>query len=270
MQLLERGAGAGAQVLVLPELFLHPYFCRQQDASFFSLAHDLETEEIKQLKSFAAEKNVALVVPWFEKRARGLYHNSAALIGVDGSIQGVYRKMHIPDDPGFYEKYYFTPGDLGYQVFETPFGRLGILICWDQWFPEAARACALKGCDVLVYPTAIAWDQKELESLIPEDQVILKNQQVEAWRTIQRSHAIANGMYVAAVNRVGTEGHLDFWGSSFACGPYGEVIGDMGETEEGFYIVDCDLNAIERVRHTWPFLRDRRPESYDILGKFYE
>ncbi|MEO7424953.1 MAG: nitrilase-related carbon-nitrogen hydrolase, partial [Fibrobacteria bacterium] len=216
-----QAAAQGAQVVVLPELVFHDYFCIEEDQRHFDLAQGLDDPTLEALSVLARERAIVIVVPIFEKRAPGLYHNSAIIFDADGSRAGLYRKMHIPDDPGFFEKYYFTPGDLGFQAIQTRYGRIGVLICWDQWFPEGARLTAMQGCDLLVYPTAIGFDDRETEGLGAAEAKALNAKWLDAWVTIQRSHAIANGVYVAAVNRVGQEGHLRFWGNSFVCDPGG-------------------------------------------------
>ncbi len=250
-------AGRGAQVVVLPELFASPYFCQVQDPDLFELAEPVPGPTSEAIAAAAKEHHVAVVTPLFERRAAGIYHNSLVVYGPDGAALGMYRKMHIPDDPLFYEKYYFTPGDLGFVTVPTPFATLGPLICWDQWYPEAARVTALQGAQILCYPTAIAWHPKEKARFGAE--------QLAAWQTIQRSHAIANGVFVAAVNRVGHEGPadggLDFWGHSFVADPFGVVLAEAGEGEETL-VVPLDLSRLEDVRRNWPFLRDRRIDAY--------
>jgi len=259
----------GAQVVVLPELVFHDYFCIEEDQRHFDLAQDLDDPVLETLSTLARERAIALVVPIFEKRAPGLYHNSAVVFDADGSRAGLYRKMHIPDDPGFYEKYYFTPGDLGFQAFETRYGRIGVLICWDQWFPEGARLTAMQGCDLMVYPTAIGYDDRETEGLSPPEAKALNLKWLDAWVTMQRSHAIANGVYVAAVNRVGQEGHLRFWGNSFLCDPGGQVLDRLDDSREGLLIRDIVSGEVESHRRVWPFLRDRRIDGYsDLLKRF--
>jgi len=218
----------------------------------------------------AGKHGMALVLPFFEKRAAGLYHNSAMVFDADGTRLGIYRKMHIPDDPGFYEKYYFTPGDAagpegGFRVFQTRFGRIGVLICWDQWFPEGARLTALQGCDLLVYPTAIGWDDRETEGIASGEGAALDAKWLDAWAVMHRSHAIANGLYVAAVNRVGREGHLRFWGNTLICDPGGGILGRLGDSEESTLFADINPAEIESHRRTWPFLRDRRIDAYQGL-----
>jgi len=257
-------ARRGAQIVVLPELFASPYFCQVQDPDLFELAEPVPGPTSEAIAAAAKEHHVAVVTPLFERRAAGIYHNSLVVYGPDGTALGMYRKMHIPDDPLFYEKYYFTPGDLGFVTVPTPFATLGPLICWDQWYPEAARVSALQGAQILCYPTAIAWHPKEKARCGAE--------QLAAWQTIQRSHAIANGVFVAAVNRVGHEGPadggLEFWGHSFAADPFGVVLAEAGEGEETL-VVPLDLSRQEEVRRNWPFLRDRRIDAYGgIASRF--
>ncbi len=257
-------AAQGAQVICLPELFQTPYFCKVEDPGLFDYAEPLDGPSVRAMQALAAELGVVLVVPYFERRASGLYHNSAAIIEADGQIVGHYRKMHIPQDPGFEEKFYFTPGDLGFRAWKTRFGRLGVLICWDQWFPEAARLTALAGADVLLYPTAIGW--------LPEEKAALGMAQHHAWETVQCGHAVANGCYVAAVNRVGTERFYagqppsEFWGQSFVANPYGEVVARLGEAETAAVVVSLDLPGQEATRRIWPFFRDRRIDAYGDLA----
>jgi N-carbamoylputrescine amidase len=257
----------GAQVVVLPELIFHDYFCIEEDQRHFDLAQGLDDPALEALSTLARERAIVIVVPIFEKRAPGLYHNSAIVYDADGSRAGLYRKMHIPDDPGFFEKYYFTPGDLGFQAIQTRYGRIGVLICWDQWFPEGARLTAMQGCDLLVYPTAIGFDDRETEGLTPPEAKTLNAKWLDAWVTIQRSHAIANGVYVAAVNRVGQEGHLRFWGNSFVCDPGGQVLDRLDDTREGLLVRDIATVEVENHRRVWPFLRDRRIDAYSDLTK---
>jgi N-carbamoylputrescine amidase len=256
-------AGKGAQIVCLQELFRSQYFCREEDAARFALAEPVPGGSTERLGALAKELGVVLVAPLFERRAAGVYHNTAAVIDADGTVAGIYRKMHIPDDPLYYEKYYFAPGDLGFRSFQTRFGRIGVLICWDQWYPEAARLTAMSGAEVLFYPTAIGWH--------PAEKAQHGTAQLEAWRTIQRAHAIANGVYVAAVNRVGCEGPegaaLEFWGASFVAGPFGEVLAEAGSSEEALLVVECDRRQAEQVRQSWPFLRDRRVEAYGDIGR---
>jgi N-carbamoylputrescine amidase len=256
----------GADLVCLPELFASPYFCQTEDSALFDLAEPIPGPTTQAMAEAARAAQVSLVVPVFERRARGLYHNSLIVLGPDGEPLGTYRKMHIPDDPLFYEKYYFTPGDLGFCAFETPKVKLGPLICWDQWYPEAARLTALRGAEILVYPTAIGWH--------PGEKAEFGAAQLSAWQTIQRSHAIANGVFVMAVNRVGHEGPkpggLEFWGHSFVADPFGVVLAEASEGEETL-VVECDLSRMESVRRNWPFLRDRRIDAYgDITRRFID
>jgi N-carbamoylputrescine amidase len=257
---IEQAAKLGAQVVCLPELFRSQYFCQREDASLFDLAEPVPGPSTEAIGRVAREKKITVVAPIFERRAAGLYHNSAAILDSEGEVAGIYRKMHIPDDPAYYEKFYFTPGDLGFRAFDTPVGRIGTLICWDQWYPEGARLTALRGASVLFYPTAIGWH--------PHEKELYGSAQREAWRTIQRSHAIANGVYVAAVNRVGHEKPADggpgieFWGSSFLCDPFGVLIAEGSPDKEEVLIGEVDLARIEDVRRNWPFLRDRRIDAY--------
>lgn len=248
----------GAQVICLQELFNTNYFCSSVDQKNFALAESIPGPTTDRLSDLAKELSVVILSPIFEKASAGLYFNSMAVIDADGSLLGKYRKMHIPEDPGFHEKYYFTPGDLGYCVFETAYCNIGTLICWDQWFPEAARLTALKGADIIVYPTAIG--------TLHEERDAEKEQFTDAWKTIQRSHAIANGCYVASINRVGSEEAARFWGGSFVAGPFGEILTETGE-EEGIVYAEIDLSAIEPQRQTWPFFRDRRVDSYQGIIK---
>ena len=257
----------GAQIICLQELFRSQYFCREENAELFNLAEPIPGESTEALGQIARELKVVIVASLFERRAAGIYHNTAAILNADGAIAGLYRKMHIPDDPLYFEKYYFTPGDLGFRNFETPFGRLGVLVCWDQWYPEAARVTALQGADILFYPTAIGWH--------PSEKAQYGAAQLDAWRTIQRAHAIANGVYVAAVNRVGYEGPpehgLEFWGSSFVADPFGQVIAQASEGKEEILVVECDPRRAEEVRRNWPFLRDRRIDAYaPILNRWLD
>ena len=251
-------AAAGGQIICLQELFRSQYFCREEKADLFDLAEEIPGPSTIAIGRIAKELGVVVVASLFEKRAAGLYHNTAAIIGADGELQGIFRKMHIPDDPLFYEKFYFTPGDLGFLNFDTAFGRIGVLVCWDQWYPEAARLTAMQGANVLFYPTAIGWHPHEKEQYGPS--------QLDAWRTIQRSHAIANGIYVCAVNRVGFEGTpdagLEFWGNSFVADPFGVVVGQASQDREEHLVVECDPARMEEVRRNWPFFRDRRIDHY--------
>ncbi len=251
-------AAKGAQIICLQELFRSQYFCREENAELFALAESIPGPSTERLGAVAREAGIVIVASLFEKRAPGLYHNTAAVIGASGEVQGLYRKMHIPDDPLYFEKFYFTPGDLGFQKFDTRFGPIGVLVCWDQWYPEGARITALQGADVLFYPTAIGWHPSEKERYGAA--------QLDAWRTIQRAHAIANGVYVAAVNRVGREGPpeqgLEFWGSSFVADPFGQIMTEASADREEILIAECDPRRMDEVRRNWPFLRDRRIDAY--------
>ena len=260
---IHKAATAGAQIVCLPELFRSPYFCQRQDPALFDLAEPIPGPSTERLARAARETGAVVVGSLFERRAPGLYHNTAVVFDADGSWLGLYRKMHIPDDPLYYEKYYFTPGDLGFRAFDTRFGRIGVLVCWDQWFPEGARLTALHGAEVLLYPTAIGWH--------PREKAEHGAAQHEAWELIQRSHAVANGVYVAAVNRVGHEGPadggLEFWGSSFVSDPFGVVLGQAAEDGPELVIAPCDRRRLEDVRRNWPFLRDRRIDAYGDLTR---
>jgi len=256
---VERAVRDGARVVCLPELFRSRYFCQSEDPENFSLAEPIPGPATESLGKLAAALGVVIVASVFERRAEGLYHNTAVTIDADGEIVGRYRKMHIPDDPLYHEKFYFTPGDLGFGAFATRYGCVGTLICWDQWFPEAARLTALRGAEILCYPTAIGWQFDEG----PE----VDAAQHDAWETVQRAHAIANGVFVAAVNRVGQEGEIRFWGQSFAADPFGRVLARASAEGEETLLVECDLAAVERVRRDWPFLRDRRIDAYADLAK---
>jgi N-carbamoylputrescine amidase len=260
---VHKAAAAGAQIICLPELFRSPYFCQRQDPALFDLAEPIPGPSTERLSKAARETGSVVVGSLFERRAPGVYHNTAVVFDADGSLLGLYRKMHIPDDPLYYEKYYFTPGDIGFRAFDTHFGRVGVLVCWDQWFPEGARLTALHGAEVLLYPTAIGWHPRE------KDEV--GESQREAWELIQRSHAVANGVFVAAVNRVGHEGPddggIEFWGSSFVSDPFGVVLGQASEVDAGVVIVPCDHRRLEDVRRNWPFLRDRRIDAYGDLTR---
>jgi N-carbamoylputrescine amidase len=249
----------GAEVVCLQELFRTLYFCQREDVDFFNLAEPIPGPTSEALGALSKELNVVIIASLFEKRAAGLYHNTVAVLDPVAGLAGRYRKMHIPDDPLYYEKFYFTPGDLGFQSHTTSRGNLGVLICWDQWFPEAARLTALAGADIIFYPTAIGWIEGEADTE-------LKLAQSQAWETIQRAHAVANGVFVAAVNRVGREGRLEFWGQSFVCDPFGRVIAKAAPDREEILVVPCDLSLIEQTRQNWPFLRDRRVDAYGGLG----
>lgn len=252
-------AEMGANVICLQELFASLYFCDVENYDNFELAEPIPGPTTDLLAKEAATLGVVIVASLFEKRAKGVYHNTTAVLDADGTYLGKYRKMHIPDDPGYYEKFYFTPGDLGYKVFKTQYGTIGVLICWDQWYPEAARITALKGADFLVYPTAIGWavDQDEATN----------REQFEAWQTIQRSHAVANGIHVVAVNRVGQEGDMNFWGGSFVANPFGTILYQAPCDHEALQVVAVDLDKTDVYRTHWPFLRDRRIDSYEPINK---
>jgi N-carbamoylputrescine amidase len=258
-------AAKGADVVCLPELYRSPYFCQREDAKLFDLAEPVPGPTTETLRRVAREANVVVVAPIFERRAPGLYHNSAVILDAGGEVRGLYRKMHIPDDPAFYEKYYFTPGDLGFKAFDTRAGRIGTLICWDQWYPEGARLTALQGALVLFYPTAIGWH--------PHEKAEFGVAQRDAWRTVQRAHAIANGVYVAVVNRVGHEvppeggPGLEFWGSSFVADPFGVVVAEAPTDKEEILLAKVDTARMEDVRRNWPFLRDRRIDAYGGIDK---
>lgn len=257
---IREAADKGAQIVCLQELFASLYFCQTETHSLFDLAEPIPGPTIETLREVAREKSVVLIAPVFEKRAEGVYHNSAAVIDADGRVLGLYRKMHIPDDPNFYEKFYFSPGDLGFKSFDTRYGKIGVLICWDQWFPEGARLTALTGAQILFYPTAIGWHKS--------DAGVAKDQH-SAWQTVQRGHAVANEVFVAAVNRVGPEGDLTFWGKSFVADPFGKVIAEAGESSEEILLVECDFSWVEDTRRHWPFLRDRRIDAYGGLTSRY-
>ena len=250
-------AKQGATVVCLQELFRSQYFCQTEDTALFALAEPIPGPTTKKLADAAKKHKVVLVASLFERRAAGLYHNTAVIFDRDGRIVGKYRKMHIPDDPLYYEKFYFTPGDLGFRVHETAAGQCGVLVCWDQWFPEAARLTALQGAQFLFYPTAIGW--------LPDESDEMNAAQHQAWETMQRAHAIANGVFVVSVNRVGREGALTFWGQSFVADPFGRVLARASSTDEEILLVECDLALIEKTRQNWPVLRDRRIDAYGSL-----
>ena len=256
-------AKEGAELIVLQELHNSLYFCKQEDVNLFDLAETIPGPSTQFFGNLAKELQVVIVTSLFERRATGLYHNTAVVLDKDGTIAGKYRKMHIPDDPGYYEKFYFTPGDLGFQPIQTSVGKLGVLVCWDQWYPEAARLMALQGAELLIYPTAIGFD--------PHDTSDEQERQREAWTTVMRGHAVANGLPVVAVNRVGEEAANTFWGSSFVAGPQGEFLYRANTTDEVAVVVDVDLQRSEQVRRWWPFLRDRRIDAYqNILQRYVE
>jgi N-carbamoylputrescine amidase len=250
----------GAQIVCLQELFKSLYFCDVEDHANFNLGEAIPGPTTDLLGALAKELGIVIIASLFEKRAPGLYHNTTAVLDADGSYLGKYRKMHIPDDPGYYEKFYFTPGDLGYKVFQTKFGKLGILICWDQWYPEAARITSLMGAEILFYPTAIGWDTNEQDPAINQEQY-------NAWQTIQRSHSVANGVYVVSVNRVGREADQQFWGGSFVSNPFGSLMYLASHDQEEVKVIELDLDKTEYYRTTWPYLRDRRIDSYQPITK---
>jgi N-carbamoylputrescine amidase len=264
---IRHAAAQGARLVLLQELHTGLYFCQTEDTRQFDLAESIPGPTTDQLGALAKELGIVLVASLFEKRSAGLYHNTAVVLEQDGGIAGIYRKMHIPDDPGYYEKFYFTPGDLGFEPVNTSVGRLGVLVCWDQWFPEAARLMALAGAELLLYPTAIGWDEND-----PADE---QQRQLEAWQISQRAHAVANGLPVLACNRTGTEtgadgnSHIRFWGNSFVAGPQGEILARAAADEEQVLLADIDLARSETVRRIWPYLRDRRIDAYDDLTLRY-
>lgn len=265
VELVAKAASQGAEVVCLPELFASHYFCQSEDPTCFDLAEPVNGPSVTRMRTLASDTGITIIVPFFERRAAGIYHNSAAVVDPESDTPGLYRKMHIPDDPGFYEKFYFTPGDLGFKTFTSPVGNLGVLICWDQWYPEAARITAMLGASVLFYPTAIGWD--------PSEKNAMGAAQHDAWRTVQRGHAIANGVYVAAINRVGFEpsptgdGGIEFWGQSFICDPQGVILAEASASQEEIVVADISLDALEKLRQMWPFWRDRRIDSFQALQK---
>jgi N-carbamoylputrescine amidase len=257
---IEEAAAKGAQIIGLQEMFTTKYFCITQDPKNFDLAEPIETgPSVTELAKAAKRLGVVIVAPLFEARGSEVYHNTAAVIDADGTVLGKYRKMHIPQDPGFEEKFYFTPGDLGFRTWKTAHGDIGVLICWDQWYPEAARLTALGGAQILFYPTAIGW--------LPEEKAALGRAQHNAWETVQRGHGVANGCYVAATNRVGTEGRTQFWGQSFVSDPYGEIVARASVEKEEVLLADCDLGKQREFRRIWPFFRDRRIDAYGDLTR---
>lgn len=260
---IKEAAAAGAQIICLQELFTSLYFCDVEDHDNFKLAEPMPGPTTDLMGKLAKELGVVIIASLFEKRAEGLYHNTTAVLDADGAYLGKYRKMHIPDDPAFYEKFYFTPGDLGYKVFKTKFATIGVLICWDQWYPEAARITALMGAEILFYPTAIGWATSQDEETNTE--------QYNAWQTIQKSHAVANGVHVVSVNRVGFEqdGAMKFWGGSFVSNPFGSVLYQASHNDEEIKVIELDLSKTDRYRTHWPFLRDRRIDSYQPITKRY-
>ena len=262
---VEEASRRGARVICLPELFRSQYFCQKEDPALFDLAEPVPGPSTEALGKLAGKHNVVIIVPVFERRTAGIYHNSVVVVDSDGSIAGLYRKMHVPDDPAYYEKFYFTPGDRGFQAIQTSAGKIGTLICWDQWYPEAARLATLQGAEMLFYPTAIGWH--------PSEKAQEGESQRSAWQTMQRSHAIANGVFVAAVNRVGHEkpetggDGIEFWGSSFMCDPFGTVLAEASIDKEEILFAEVNVSRVEEVRRNWPFLRDRRVDAYGGLTK---
>lgn len=255
---INAAARKGARIVCLQELFRSRYFPQSEDIKKFKLAETVPGPTTETLGRLARKKGMIIITSVFEKRSAGIYHNTAVILNTDGSILGKYRKMHIPDDPLYYEKFYFAPGDLGFPSFQTPFARIGVLVCWDQWFPEAARLASLSGAQILFYPTAIGWLPRERKSVAVA--------QRSAWELIQRAHAIANGVFVVAVNRVGREGKIKFWGSSFVADPFGQVVARAGASREAVLVVPCNLKKIDETRQNWPFLRDRRVDAYGALA----
>lgn len=267
---IREAADRGAQIISTHELFRSEYFCRTEDADLFNLAEPVPGPTTDELAKLAKENKIVIVASLFERRAAGIYHNTCAILDADGAFLGKYRKMHIPDDPLYYEKFYFTPGDLGFPTFDTRYGRVGVQICWDQWYPEGARAISLGGAQVIFYPTSIGWH--------PQEKTEFGAAQLDAWRTIQRGHAIANGVYVAVVNRVGFEGGaksgdtgIEFWGNSFVADPFGRIVAQASSDKEEVLVVECDSAKSEDTRRNWPFLRDRRIDAYEpILRRWLE
>jgi N-carbamoylputrescine amidase len=262
---VREAAGQGAEVICLPELCSSHYFCQSEDVANFELAEPLHGKSFQMFSALAGELGVVIIVPFFEKRMAGVYHNSAYIIDSNGEEAGLYRKMHIPDDPHFYEKFYFTPGDLGFRAIDTQKGKIGTLICWDQWYPEAARLTALQGAEVLFYPTAIGWH--------PREKTEFGGKQQDAWMNVMKGHAVANGIYVATANRIGLERYLpgtdgiEFWGSSFICGPQGEILAQASYDQEEIITAEINLEHVEDVRRNWPFFRDRRIDAYNDITK---
>ena len=269
LEWIRKAASQGANVVCLPELYSSFYFCQSENHDYFDLAEPLHNNSYQSFSALSKELGVVLIVPFFERRASGLYHNSAYIIDTDGSEAGLYRKMHIPDDPSYYEKFYFAPGDIGFKAFDTNVGKIGTLICWDQWYPEGARITALQGAEVLFYPTAIGWHPHEKEQY--------GKKQYDAWQVVQRGHAVANGIFVAACNRVGFEkpvessAGIEFWGASFIAGPQGEILAQASHDQEEIIMAEIDHTLMEDVRRNWPFLRDRRIDAYgDIAKRFID
>lgn len=262
IQKVKEAAAKGAKIVCLQELFTSDYFCQTCDTNFFKASEAIPGPSTQTLAKVAKEKKVVIIASLFEKRGEGVYHNTAAVIDADGKYLGKYRKMHIPDDPNFYEKFYFTPGDLGFKVFKTKYADIGVLICWDQWFPEAARLTALQGAQIIFYPTAIGYSKEDAH---------LSKHQAQGWEIVQRGHAVANEVFIASVNRVGHEGKITFWGNSFVSDPFGDVIAKASTHKEEILITECDFSQISDIRHGWPFLRDRRIDAYKgITERFLE
>jgi len=262
-KMIREAAKQGAQIVCLQELFAYIYFCREENYDYFKLAEPIPGPLTEFFQGLSKELDLVIIASLFEKRAEGVYHNSVAVVDADGSYLGKYRKQHIPDDPGYYEKFYFTPGESGYKVFKTKYATIGTLICWDQWYPEAARITSLLGAEILFYPTAIGWATTQPESL--------NRDQYQAWQIIQRSHAIANGVFVVSVNRTGIEGDMNFWGGSFISGPFGELTFEAPHDQEMIHVHKLDLGQIDQIRVHWPFLRDRRIDSYSpILNRYLD
>jgi N-carbamoylputrescine amidase len=260
---IRTAAQKGAQLICLQELFAFRYFCFEENYKYFDLAEPVPGPTVSMMQDLAKQLDTVIIASLFEQRALGVYHNSAAVIDADGEYIGKYRKTHIPNDPGYNEKFYFTPGDTGYQVFQTKYGRIGVLICWDQWFPEAARITSLMGAEILFYPTSIGWAISQTEEV--------NQNQFRAWQTIQASHAVANGIYLVSVNRTGIERSMNFWGGSFACDPFGKILWQGSHDREETGVVELDLSMINETRIHWPFLRDRRPDTYTpILNRFLD
>ena len=256
---IREAAAKGAQIICLQELFLSLYFCDVESYENFELAESIPGPSTEALSKLAAELNIVIIASLFEKRAEGIYHNTTAVLDADGTYLGKYRKMHIPDDPAYYEKFYFTPGDLGYKVFDTKYAKVGVLICWDQWYPEAARITSLMGAEILFYPTAIGWAHSQDQET--------NDEQFDAWQTIQCSHAVANGVHVVSVNRVGNEANMQFWGGSFVSNPFGKLLYNASHDKEEIHVQELDLNKTNSYRIHWPFLRDRRIDSYEPITK---
>lgn len=259
--LIREAASKGARIVCLPELYSTPYFCHEENYDYFMLAESIPGTATSELQLLAAELEVVIVASLFEKVDAGIYFNTAAVIDADGTYLGKYRKNHIPDDPGYYEKFYFSPGDTGYRIFNTRYARIGVLICWDQWYPEAARITALMGAEILLFPTTIGWSSSQTEEV--------NREQFHAWQTIQCAHAIANGVYVVAVNRTGQEREMKFWGGSFVCNPFGSMLYQAPNHEDTVKVIELDLSASDFYRTHWPFMRDRRVETYDPITARY-